>query len=136
MPHLEIPGGSLYYETVGLGPLLLCIAGANASHLKDSFTVVMYDRRGYSRSTGKLSSQDYGHRLETHADDAAALLAHLSPSPDCDRIDGELQHVVGTFRTKGIPPAVQEFAAFIQAGYETEALVHTLAGPDAAANTT
>ena len=87
MTYLEVVGASLYYETSGTGPLLLCISGANgsaeawrplASYLQDTFTVVGYDRRGFSRSY--LSrSQDYEHRLETDADDAASLIKHLSP---------------------------------------------------------
>lgn len=53
MPHLEVPGASLYYESVGSGPMLLCISGANGScdiwrgfaeHLKDRFTIVTCDR--------------------------------------------------------------------------------------------
>lgn len=54
MVYLEVPGASLYYETVGNGPLLLTISGANgdaevwrplADCLKDNFTVVIYDRQ-------------------------------------------------------------------------------------------
>ncbi|PVH69064.1 acetyltransferase/esterase [Cadophora sp. DSE1049] len=89
MAHLEVPGASLYYETVGSGPLLLCISGANGSadlwrmmaeSLKSSFTVAMYDRRGFSRSY-LSGSQAYENRLETDADDAARLIKHLSDEP-------------------------------------------------------
>jgi pimeloyl-ACP methyl ester carboxylesterase len=87
MPELDVPGATLHYETQGKGPMLLCISGASGSHeiykpiaryLKDKFTVVMYDRRGFSQSylTG---AQDYDHRLERDADDAAALIQNLSP---------------------------------------------------------
>ncbi len=89
MSYLEVPGASLYYETVGEGPLLLCISGANGSanawrmladNLKGSFTIAMYDRRGFSRS--HLSgAQDYAHRIETDADDAQRLIQHLSKEP-------------------------------------------------------
>ena len=50
MTYLEVPGASLYYESVGQGPMLLCISGAHGSCeiwrgfgkcLKDHFTVVM-----------------------------------------------------------------------------------------------
>ena len=53
MTYLEVSGASLYYESVGKGPMLLCISGANGSvepwrrfakQLKDHFNVVMYDR--------------------------------------------------------------------------------------------
>ena len=46
MPHLEVEDTSLYYETFGSGPMLLCITGAIgqvepwrglAEHLKESF---------------------------------------------------------------------------------------------------
>ena len=89
MSHLEVPGASLYYETVGKGPLLLCISGANGSaeawrrmadELKDSFTIAMYDRRGFSRSY-LSGAQDYAHRIETDADDARLLIQHLSKEP-------------------------------------------------------
>lgn len=87
MPFLDVPGAKLYYETQGKGPLLLCITGASGSHeiykplaryLKDKFTVAMYDRRGFSQSV-LTGAQDYSHRVERDADDAAALLKHLSP---------------------------------------------------------
>ena len=89
MSSLEVPGATLYFETVGGGPLLLCISGANGSadiwrrvagYLKDHFTVAMYDRRGFSRSY-LSGSQDYEHRLATDADDARRLIEHLSDEP-------------------------------------------------------
>ncbi|KAK4897980.1 hypothetical protein LTR27_004364 [Elasticomyces elasticus] len=88
MPHLEVPSASLYYEIAGSGPLLLCISGGDgtteiwsgfAEVLKDRFTVVSYNRRGFGRSY-LTDSQDYSQRLETDADDAALLIKHLSPS--------------------------------------------------------
>ena len=57
MAYLEVPGASLYYETVGGGPMLLCISGADGSceiwrgfaeYLKDHFTVIMWDRSSTS----------------------------------------------------------------------------------------
>ena len=57
MTHLQVPAASLYYETIGDGPLLVCISGANGSAdiwrgladcLKDNFTVVIYDRSSKS----------------------------------------------------------------------------------------
>ena len=89
MSYLEVPGASLYYETVGEGPLLLCISGASgsvdrwrsmANELKGSFTVAMYDRRGFSRSY-LSGAQNYAHRIETDADDARHLIQHLSKEP-------------------------------------------------------
>ncbi|KAK5692691.1 hypothetical protein LTR97_011005 [Elasticomyces elasticus] len=88
MPHLEVPGASLYHEIAGSGPLLLCISGGDgtteiwsgfAEVLKDRFTVVSYNRRGFGRSYLN-DAQDYSQRLETDADDATLLINHLSPS--------------------------------------------------------
>jgi len=86
---LEVPGARLYYETKGSGPLLLLIPGANGEntiykpvrqYLSDRFTVVTYDRRGFSKSTLN-GAQDYERRLETDADDARRLIAHLTDQP-------------------------------------------------------
>lgn len=87
MPELSVDGASLHYELIGAGPLLLCITGASGSHdiykpiarfLKDKFTLCIYDRRGFSQSV-LIGAQDYAHRLERDADDAAALIELLSP---------------------------------------------------------
>lgn len=87
--HLDVPGASLYYETKGTGPLLLMIPGANGTtssfipvsqYLSKQFTVVLYDRRGFSRSK-LVGEQDYDRRLETDADDASRLIQHLSDQP-------------------------------------------------------
>lgn len=89
MSYLDVPGARLYYETRGSGPLLLLIPGANgdahvfpplADLLAADFTVVTYDRRGYTRSALN-GAQDYAHRLETDADDARRLIEHLSDEP-------------------------------------------------------
>jgi pimeloyl-ACP methyl ester carboxylesterase len=86
---LEVPGARLYYETHGSGPVMLMIPGASGTadsfrrvteHLAAHYTVVIYDRRGFSRS--KLDGpQDYDHRLETDADDVRRLIEHLSNKP-------------------------------------------------------
>ena len=82
---LRVPGASLYYEVRGRGPVLLLIsAGAAdaasfngiATHLANHYTVVSYDRRGYSRSP--LDDPEEEQRIETHSDDAHCLLAILS----------------------------------------------------------
>jgi pimeloyl-ACP methyl ester carboxylesterase len=58
--HLaQVPGGSIYYRIQGTGPALVLIGGGPsnadtrgslASHLAGDYTVITYDRRGYSRS--------------------------------------------------------------------------------------
>lgn len=86
MSYLEVPDARLYYETRGAGPLMLLIPGANgdangfapfADELAGDFTVVTYDRRGYTRSVLD-GAQDYAHRLQTDADDARRLIGHLT----------------------------------------------------------
>lgn len=89
MSILDVPGARLHYETRGRGPLLLMIPGAAghgdefamvAEHLAAHYTVVTYDRRGFSRS--RLDGpQDYDRRLATDADDVRRLIEHLSDEP-------------------------------------------------------
>ncbi|MEN4473854.1 alpha/beta hydrolase [Mycolicibacterium cosmeticum] len=53
---------------------------ARSAHLAAHSTVVLYDRRGFSRSTLD-GPQDYTHRLETDADDVRRLIEHLGNTP-------------------------------------------------------
>ncbi|KAJ2962518.1 hypothetical protein NQZ79_g2350 [Umbelopsis isabellina] len=86
---LDVPGARLYYEKLGTGPVLVLVPGANGEHsiwtplrqlIKDHFTVITYDRRGFSQS--KLDGeQDYDHRLDTDADDVHRLIEHVSHTP-------------------------------------------------------
>ncbi|GAA1246803.1 hypothetical protein GCM10009676_36270 [Prauserella halophila] len=59
MSILHVPGARLYYEVRGDGPLLVLIPGAPgnarvftalADQLAQRYTVLTYDRRGFSRS--------------------------------------------------------------------------------------
>ncbi|KPM41235.1 hypothetical protein AK830_g5308 [Neonectria ditissima] len=87
MPNLTVPGAVLHYETFGTkGPLLVLIPGADgrgsvfhpaAQFLSADFTVVCWDRRGYSKSF-LVGQQDFERRLQTDADDAQRLIVHLS----------------------------------------------------------
>ena len=96
--YLDVPGASLYYEAMGSGPMLLCIPGGNgnlepwrnaAMLLQTNFTVVLYDRRGFSRSyLSSTQPQDYSRRLQTDVDDASRLIQHLS--------NNQTVNVVGT----------------------------------------
>lgn len=89
MTVLDVFGARRYYETHGRGPLMFMVPGAAgvadslrpvAEHLAASYTVVLYDRRGFSRS--QLNGpQDSDHRLETDADDLRRLIEHLSGEP-------------------------------------------------------
>ncbi|MFC8343006.1 alpha/beta fold hydrolase [Streptomyces sp. NPDC057280] len=76
----EVEGAELYYEVRGSGPALLMISGAGgdagyytqvAADLADAFTVITYDRRGNSRSTGRTGAP---LDLAEQAADARALI--------------------------------------------------------------
>jgi pimeloyl-ACP methyl ester carboxylesterase len=99
---VQVPGGSLYYRTQGHGPPLMLIGGgpsnadtlsALAAHLAGDpddpgdpggdldhgYTVVTYDRRGYSRS--HLDDRDAPASISEHADDVHRILADLGAGP-------------------------------------------------------
>jgi pimeloyl-ACP methyl ester carboxylesterase len=89
MSVLEVPGARLYYEIHGSGPLMVMIPGAPGSadvftmvteYLTEYYTIVTYDRRGFSRSA-LVGPQDYDYRLNTDADDVRHLIEHLSTEP-------------------------------------------------------
>ncbi len=80
-------GTALYYETRGAGqPVLILQGGVSdagateqlAAELAQHHLVISYDRRGLSRSTAGSSAPV---TMDTHADDAAAVLAAASASP-------------------------------------------------------
>lgn len=84
-----MPGARLHYEAFGSGALLLMIPGATGSagsfhkvakHLAAHYTVVTYDRRGFSRSQ-LVGPQEDEHRLEADAADVWRLIEHLSGEP-------------------------------------------------------
>ncbi|WP_285767442.1 alpha/beta hydrolase [Peribacillus sp. SI8-4] len=96
MSHLQVNGAHIYYEKVGQGPVIILIPGANgtgdiygktADFLQDQYTVVTYDRRGYGQSklTAPLPKDAENphstYRLETDANDVAALAKHLTDDP-------------------------------------------------------
>src|SRR3954471_18401532 len=89
MTILPVPAARLYYEASGSGPLLVMVPGATgtaeslracSAYLAQSYTVAIYDRRGFSRSHLD-GPQDYDHRLDTDADDLRRLVLHLSDQP-------------------------------------------------------
>jgi pimeloyl-ACP methyl ester carboxylesterase len=80
-PHyLNVPGGRLYYEVRGAGPLLLVIGqpmtsapfGPLADLLAEDHTVVTYDPHGLGASTIEDPSRDVTPEIE--ADDLAYLV--------------------------------------------------------------
>jgi pimeloyl-ACP methyl ester carboxylesterase len=85
---LTVPGGNLYYELRGTGPLLLISqsgegdAGRSVDlvdQIQDAYTVITYDRRGLSRST--IDDPGAGVSVRQHADDVHRLLAHVTDQP-------------------------------------------------------
>lgn len=96
METLELQGAKLRYHKVGNGPVIIFIPGANgtgdifmplAQQLKDKFTVVAVDRRGYGQSelTEPLPDEainpDSRYRVKRDAQDIAELAKSLSDEP-------------------------------------------------------
>lgn len=89
MSTLTVSGAQLFYEVAGSGPLLILIPGARgdgevfrplARELAAHYQVVIYDRRGFSRSHLD-GPQDDEHRLATDAEDVRCLIKNLSDQP-------------------------------------------------------
>jgi len=85
---IGVPGVRLYYETQGKGPLLVMIGPGNSDadifaplfpFLAPHFTLVTYDRRGYSRS--RLANPEAELTIATHSEDLARLLSSLTSGP-------------------------------------------------------
>lgn len=96
MEQLKLEGATLRYHQVGEGPVLICIPGANgtgdifmplAQQLKDNFTVVAVDRRGYGESElteplpESAADPDNRYRVKRDAQDIAELAKSLSDEP-------------------------------------------------------
>jgi pimeloyl-ACP methyl ester carboxylesterase len=85
--HLDVPGGSLYYEVRGSGPLLLVIGQPMTSApfaplaelLARDHTVVTYDPHGLGQSTTDDLSQDVTPEIE--ADDLASIVDAVGGGP-------------------------------------------------------
>ncbi|MFY4695284.1 alpha/beta fold hydrolase [Burkholderia glumae] len=81
---LKVDGALLYCELRGEGPPFLMISGAGgdagyyarvADVLSDAFTVITYDRRANSRSTG---ARDQSLQLSQQAEDAKTIIDRLA----------------------------------------------------------
>jgi pimeloyl-ACP methyl ester carboxylesterase len=86
--RVQVPGARLYYQTQGSGPGLVLIGGgpANAdtlgplaARLAGRYTVISYDRRGYSRSELDDPGEQIG--ISRHGDDLRLLIEALGPEP-------------------------------------------------------
>jgi esterase len=84
---ITVNGVRLYHEEHGTGDPILCVHGSPSSaaawgaafgRLAELGRVIAYDRRGYWRSERREPLET---SVETHADDAAALLEALDPAP-------------------------------------------------------
>jgi pimeloyl-ACP methyl ester carboxylesterase len=85
---LEVDGARLHYEVRGSGPALLLIPGSNgdagfyaalADLLADRYTVISYDRRGFSRSPVQRDSR--AGWAEAHTEDANRLIETVAGGP-------------------------------------------------------
>lgn len=83
--YLERENFKLYYEVLGQGQPMLMIHGASvdaglyemaAQHLAKHYQVILYDRRGSSRSEAKEGAT-LCYDLETQVEDVKDLLHHL-----------------------------------------------------------
>lgn len=96
METLDLNGAKLRYHKIGQGPVLILVPGANgtgdvflplAEKLKDQFTVVAVDRRGYGQSElteplpDRAKNEDDDYRVKRDAHDIAELAKHLSDEP-------------------------------------------------------
>ena len=103
--HLDVPGGRLYYEVRGSGPLLLVIGqpmtsgpfGPLADLLAEDHTVLTYDPHGLGASTIEDPSLDVTPEIQ--ADDLATII---------DAVGGERADV---FASSGGAVAALAFAA-------------------------
>ena len=86
--QVPVPGARLYYQAQGHGPVLVLCGGgpANAdtlaplaAQLASHYTVVSYDRRGYSRS--ELDDPDEQISISRHGDDLRLLVQALGTGP-------------------------------------------------------
>jgi pimeloyl-ACP methyl ester carboxylesterase len=85
--HLDVPGGRIYYEVRGSGPLLLVIGQPMTSGpfapladlLAEDHTVVTYDPRGLGQSTADDPTLDVTPEVE--ADDLALLVEAVGGGP-------------------------------------------------------
>lgn len=96
MNELELKGAKLRYHRIGQGPVLILIPGANgtgdiylplAEQLKNHFTVIAVDRRGYGESEltqslpESVSNPHDSYRIKRDAEDIADLAKSVSNEP-------------------------------------------------------
>lgn len=101
--RLDVPGGNLYYEVRGSGPLLLVIGqpmtsapfGPLADFLAEDHTVVTYDPHGLGESTVTDPSVQVTPQLQ--ADDLALLVEAVGGR----RVRAAVDEIEDTYRQDG-----------------------------------
>ena len=115
---LQVDGATIHYKTAGRGPVLLLLPGGDGDaesfdlslpDLTDRFKVVIFDRRGLSRSALEDPLQQM--TIERHADDALAVLATITDGPALV-FGGSLGAVVALDLTVRHPERVRAVVAF------------------------
>lgn len=85
---LEVPGARLHHETRGAGPALLMIPGGGgdagpfervADELAGRYTILTYDRRGFSRSP--MEGPTERSKVTSDGDDAHQLIERVAGAP-------------------------------------------------------
>ena len=92
MPTVDVRGVNHYYEWIrhsenSIKPVMVFIHGwggssrywrSTAEAIADDFDCLLYDLRGFGRSTLPPNAPDLGYAMEDYADDLAILLAALN----------------------------------------------------------
>ncbi|GAA5807337.1 hypothetical protein MFLAVUS_000695 [Mucor flavus] len=84
--YIQVEGASIAYEVSGTGPCILLVPGGNGdckifkkirNLLIGHFTVVIYDRRGFSYSK-MIGPQNYDKAIETDVEDIYNLMKSIT----------------------------------------------------------
>ncbi|MBC2208295.1 alpha/beta fold hydrolase [Listeria booriae] len=125
MAILTRDGANLFYETAGQGPTLILIPGANGTgdifkpasmFLKEHFTVVTYDRRGFGQSKltedmpQEVTDIHSTYRLKTDAADVAALAQAVSGQEQVFIMGSSSGSIVAMETLQDFPEIVKQIA--------------------------
>ncbi|MBC2196174.1 alpha/beta fold hydrolase [Listeria booriae] len=125
MAILTRDGANLFYETAGQGPTLILIPGANGTgdifkpasmFLKEHFTVVTYDRRGFGQSKltkdmpQEVTDVHSTYRLKTDAADVAALAQAVSGQEQVFIMGSSSGSIVAMETLQDFPEIVKQIA--------------------------
>ncbi|MBC2106364.1 alpha/beta fold hydrolase [Listeria booriae] len=125
MAILTRDGANLFYETAGQGQTLILIPGANGTgdifkpasmFLKEHFTVVTYDRRGFGQSKltedmpQEVTDIHSTYRLKTDAADVAALAQAVSGQEQVFIMGSSSGSIVAMETLQDFPEIVKQIA--------------------------